>query len=274
MKKLSEKKYWDSLYETKKTEKESKEPVRSGVKAYIKHITRDYSNYYMWEVLYEKYLPKKTDWTVIEVGCAPGKHVLNLSKRFGYVPYGVEYSEVGCVVTRNNFRKAGFPADHVIQADFFDEKLQLENEGAYNVVVSLGFIEHFDNISQVVEDHIRLVKTGGYLVVLIPNLRGINYYLSKFLNEDSLAIHNLSIMNKKTFSSVFPEEKVEALYCAYTGFFSFGIFNTNRQWKYILYRIALLVQRPFDFLWRMLFGSRHLRSPFTSPYLIFVGRKR
>src|SRR5262245_29907555 len=49
-----------------------------------------YTEYQYWKVL-RRYLPCRSDWSMIEIGCAPGRQVLRFHKTFGYQPYGIEY---------------------------------------------------------------------------------------------------------------------------------------------------------------------------------------
>lgn len=271
MKKLAGKDYWDSIYEGVSL-KEGEE--FSSFKSWIKNLTRDYSNFVMWDRMVPKYLPKNPNLKIIEIGCAPGKYLLNFKKRYGYEPYGVEYSEKGVRIARNNFEKYGINSANIIQADFFSEEFLESNREKFDLVFSRGFIEHYDDVKSVVDRHLDLIKSGGYVIVSIPSLVGLNKILAKFFNVDSYNLHNVSIMDKKVFADLFDDKKVGKVYCDYVGIFSFGLFNTNKKWKYFLHRILLLVQRPFDFLFRVLFKNGNLRHKYTSPYLMFIGRKK
>lgn len=274
MKKLSEKEYWDSIYKHINLDEVGSESKFSYIKNKIKFITRDYSNFILWEVLCKKYLPYDKSKKIIEIGCAPGKYLINLSYIFGYEPYGVEYSEKGVDITKENFKKWGLDENNIIKADFFNKDFQENNAGKYDVVFSRGFIEHFDNVQSVVDLHSNILKNNGYLVIMIPNLNGVNKVLAKFLNKSSYDLHNISIMNKKSFSGLFSEEDYSINYCDYVGLFSFGLFNTDKKWKYYLYRFLLLVQRPFDLLFRIIFRDRVFTNKYTSPYLLCIAQKR
>ncbi len=274
MKKLSEKNYWDSAYENITANNLKINLSFLGkFKSFIKHISRDYS-YHVLSQLYLKYLPKDSNLKIIEIGCAPGRHLINFHKQFGYEPYGVEYSENGYSLARNNFLKEGLNPENIIKADFFDEEFQSKNQKKYDLVFSRGFIEHFDDVNKVVDNHMSLLGDRGYLIVSIPNIRGLNYYILKLSNYSSLITHNFSIMDKDVFYELFENKGLDSLYCDYVGTFSFGLFNTNKKWKYYLWRISLVLQRPFDFIWRVIFGGYHIKNKYTSPYLFFIGRKK
>ncbi|MFZ2522906.1 MAG: class I SAM-dependent methyltransferase [Minisyncoccia bacterium] len=270
MKNLSEKKYWDSIYDNISSSKKT----NPGIKDWLKNISRDYSNFVIWENILPKLLPKKSSLKIIEIGCAPGKYLLNFRKNFGYEPYGVEYSEKGCEITRDNFSKEGVSSSNIIFADFFDNKFQQNNFEKYDIIFSRGFIEHYDDVHSVVKLHADLIKKDGYVVVMIPNLNGLNRVLAKFLNKSSYDLHNLSIMDKKVYSDLFTKNGIEVMFCGYVGIFSVGLFNTDSKLKYLLYRILLILQRPFDLIFRVFLSKMDLGWKYTSPYLLFVGQKR
>lgn len=271
MKKLAEKQYWDSVYNKMNDLNDNK----FSFKDFIKNLTRDFSNFLIWEEILPRFFKKNKSVKVLEVGCAPGKYLYKMKELFLYEPFGVDYSQKGVLITREFFRKKGLNPENIIQADVFDEDFQNKNKDKFDVVFSRGFIEHFDNVSSVVDMHTNLLKKDGLLFIMIPNLQGLNYFFGKFLNIDSFILHNLEIMNKDNFKSLFKEDKFQTLFLDYVGVFSFGLFNTNKRWKYLLYRILLLIQRPFDFCFRVLYKlGFNIKSRYSSPYLLFIGIKK
>ena len=98
---------------------------------------------------------------VVEIGSAPGEHLVRLSETFGLVPYGIEYSAAGVEVNRAVFAARGLDPENVIQMDFFSDECLLSCRERFDVVVSRGFIEHFADAAQVVDRHLELLKPGG-----------------------------------------------------------------------------------------------------------------
>lgn len=272
MKELAPQKYWDSVYD--RMNQVAAASVEVGWRSKVKRWTRDYSNFLIWEVILPHFISGQSGLTLLEVGCAPGRYLINLHRAFGYRVYGVEYSDEGAMVTRANFESAGLDPNQIIKADFFNDQFERNYRGQFDAIFSRGFIEHYDDVGLVVQRHLDLIKSGGLVIISVPNLSGINYYLSRFFNLDSLLLHNTSIMNRQSFRSLFPADQVTELYCDYVGLFSFGLFNTNKGWKYLLHRALLLIQRPIDLILRTLFPDNVLKSRFTSPYLLFIGIKK
>lgn len=273
---LTEKKYWDKIYSNQKENQVqlAGAGLEKSWRVWLKNITRDYSSFLLWDFIYPNFLPIGKGQKMLEIGCAPAGQLISFYRRWQYDVFGVEYSEDGVLVSQRNFKTAGLPVDHIIKTDFFDLQFQNSFLEYFDLVLSRGFIEHFSEPKKVIADQLKLLKTDGFLITIIPNLRGLNYFFLNFFNVDSLKGHNFSIMDRSIFRSIFQENNVEILFCDYIGSFSFGLFNTNRRWKYWCWRFCLLLQRPIDFIWRITFGFHYPICRWTSPYLICIGKKK
>jgi len=270
MKRLSNQGYWNGLYQ-----KSSDEAAKSqGLVGWLKQATSNYPNFLLWEKIFPHYFAGKAGHTLLEVGCAPGNYLTAFAARFGLDVYGVEYAPAGVQTTRERFLKEGLDPQHVIEADFFDDTFLAAHENEFDFVYSRGFIEHFDDPSAVVARHARLLKKDGLLIILIPNLHGLNKILAKYLNPESYAMHNTNIMQHDSFAALFPTEQYERKVLGLMGGFSFGLFNANTAAKQRLLSVLNIFQRPFDFVWRLCSPLIRIETPFTSPYLLAIVRKK
>ena len=95
------------------------------------------------------------------------------NKELNYQIDGVEYLDIACRKTEENFRLNEIEKFHLFQHDFFS----FNTKEKYDLVSSFGFIEHFDNTEEVFAKHCDLVNDNGYLVIGLPNLRGINHII-------------------------------------------------------------------------------------------------
>lgn len=278
MSKLTDRKYWDTVHGSSKKLtlwERIKGSIRRQLDTGWLRVFRSYSESLLWERTYAECLPRTEGLKVIEIGCAPGDTLIRLKRDFGYIPYGVEYSSTGTELCRKNFTDNGLDPTKVIEADFFSDKFTNEYREFFDVVVSSGFIEHFDDVTAVVERHLELLKPGGTLVVSIPNLKGINRLMSQFFHRETLEMHNLEIMDLEQFTKLFPPSATRPLFCDYIGSFDFNLFNTKEgsPRKYIL-QVARKFQRLFNALLRILFGVRGFEGPSFSKYLLYVGVKK
>lgn len=152
---------------------------------------------------------------VFEVGCAPGKWLAFMAKEFAMNPSGIEYSEAGMIATLENFKILRLAPGSILTGDFF----QAKPEHQFDVVMSFGFIEHFDNVDEVVDLHLDWLKPGGVLILGVPNFCGIYFTIQGILDRELLDKHNLKIMNLDYFRSLVARFKLKPIFLDYIGSF-------------------------------------------------------
>jgi SAM-dependent methyltransferase len=135
----------------------------------------------------KRHLPCRTDWRFLEVGCHPGRYLWYFHQTFGYEVSGIEYAPQACERTIRLMRQIGLAAN-VQHADIFDF-VPPDGRG-FDVVASVGLIEHFRDVGPIVRRHVELLNPGGYLVLWIPNHRGINGTVLKWVQPELCAAHN------------------------------------------------------------------------------------
>ena len=126
----------------------------------------------------------------MEIGCAPGKWMLFLLEKSGYMVHGCEYLKSGAEKTRQNFEyfRVAEKKYRVFQGDFFT----LELERDYDLVLSLGFVEHFVDFRGVMEKHLALLKSGGLLIVGLPRFIGVNWLIQAIIDRLTREVAALS----------------------------------------------------------------------------------
>ncbi len=206
--------------------------------------------------------------SAFEIGCAPGKWLGWLYKHLGYLPCGIEYSEAGILATRRNFEALHYPTDGLVCGDFF----KIEPAVQHDLVLSLGFIEHFTSPEQVVERHLLWLKPGGTLILGVPNFRGVYRPVQAWLDPSILDKHNLEIMQPEFFNRIAREFGLQIKTCSYIGSLepALPIFKTHpalgqRMFRRMLYYLGLIRQnRALDSLNHPWF-SGSLVALFTKP---------
>lgn len=265
---LTDRRYWEVVHSGSPAPKRS----RGWLSEFL--AGEGYRGYLFHEVLLAPYLPVRSDWKLVEIGSAPGHTLLGLHYRFGYDPFGVEYTPNGVEINRRAFTEAGLDPAQVIHADFFADEFQQRYREGFDVVFSNGFIEHFTDVKQVVRQHVNLLRPGGRLVIVIPNLRGLNWALTSFFHREVLAVHNLTIMDQSVFEGLFDGMGLRQLSCGYLGIFTCKLQNTApNSWKRYLLALACRLELPFEVMFRLVFRRWHPRAWWCSPYLVYVGEK-
>lgn len=282
MQRLTDLKYWNRIYSGRNRKEISPESenietprIFHGFAKYLrKHfVVENYASHSFWNVICPRYLPKGPA-RILEVGCAPGRKLVKFAKTFGYDPYGIDFSESGVEATKDLFISEGLDPEHVICADFFDEKLLDKYKGYFDVVISLGFVEHFTEVEEVVSRHIQLLREGGVLLISIPNLKGINFVLTYLINRNALKLHNLDLMDSKAFLSLFQHPEIEKMFCGYYGKFYYGVCVSDTKVGSKLAKIYGRVQQLVDYCLMKWVPAGRMENMTSSPYLLYIGKRR
>jgi 2-polyprenyl-3-methyl-5-hydroxy-6-metoxy-1,4-benzoquinol methylase len=287
---LTRRNYWDSVHVGEQEQFSAAVPVKAehnltfskrfagALKKFLGKTVLDrlsnYDDYLLWNVILPGALPNLNGAACLEIGSAPGDHVVQFSRAYGCTPYGVEYSSVGVELNREVFRQNNVDPDNVIFADFFSEDFIAGNREKFDVVISNGFIEHFDDVKSVIDRHVQLVKPGGYLIIGIPNLRGANYFLTSLFDEGAIPRHNLTIMRKAAYCELFDRKDLNRLFCDYYGTFTFYLYTAGQSpvRRYLL-RICHRIQPLLNLAMRSVLGRNGAETALLSPFLLYIGRK-
>lgn len=277
-KKLTEKDYWE--VEVTSGDESVAEASRSGLKArlvdrFFGQIKDGYVKYLLYDVQCGKYLPEGR-LKLLEVGSSPGNELLHMHRRFGYIPYGVEYTEAGAALNRRNFADHGIDESHVIHADVFDKEFQSEYHEQFDVVMSHGLIEHFTEMDDIIRAHTDLLKPGGYLLLTVPNFRWLNYLMIKFFAPQAIVAHNLNIMKKKNMLTCCPPDQFEVLVCKFVGTWNCGLIYGPKKSriKTILMNLLMRFQEVHDAVLYTFFKRGFIESALFSPKLMLLAKKK
>jgi len=214
--------------------------------------------------------------SLFEIGCAPGRWLVWFQQELGYKVSGCDTSPRGAQLTRDNLRLNN--VDGVIyEMDFMSDPAPLHE---FDIVVSLGVIEHFDDPKPFVQRHVEFLKPGGILVLEVPNMAGwLNCRLLKSARMDDLiSVHNLDTINTKFFKSMARELGLDIRFLNYVGGFDPGMVVHNHDSRkhgraaimYPLYAMERFI-RFFPFSKNILNGingapySNMLLGIFTAP---------
>ncbi|MGZ7080097.1 MAG: class I SAM-dependent methyltransferase [Thermoanaerobaculia bacterium] len=137
---------------------------------------------------------------VLEIGCAPGRWLAFLSKEFNLGVSGIEYTADGATATRRNLELLGVKSADIREADF----LTTTPSPKYDVVVSLGFVEHFTDVEAIIRRHGAWARPGGHVIIGVPNFKGVHGWLQRGLDPEVLAHHNLTIMDVDRLAELGP----------------------------------------------------------------------
>lgn len=176
--KLTDVSYWEKYW----SNKSNLDIIDIDALLYFKWM-RGYLFKRMHEI-FSSLLPKDNSKLFLEIGCAPGRWIIYFFKHFGYRCFGIESSEIGFKKTLQTLKIANIDAE-IIKEDLF-AYINSNRKIQFDIVFSAGFLEHFSDVTMVIEKVSSLVKPGGILISTVPNLTGLHKF---FINLSSKKEH-------------------------------------------------------------------------------------
>jgi len=153
---------------------------------------------------------------VLEVGCGRSPWLPYLARHERCVAAGVDIEPVAAQLARANLSGAGAKGD-ILCRDAFDLKQNEDLIGKFDLVYSLGVIEHFDDAARRLAVLAHYLKPKGRLLTMVPNLQGVNWALQRLADRKLLEMH--VIYNAKQLRWVHEAAGFQTIAGGYVGFF-------------------------------------------------------
>jgi SAM-dependent methyltransferase len=117
--------------------------------------------------------------SLLEVGCGCSRW-LPFFANLGFRVAGIDYSALGCEQARMILKRDHIEGD-IYERDAFDANVDLL--GRFDVVVSLGVVEHFRDTAEPIRAFARYLKPRGLMISTCPNMTGVLGFSQKLLNR-------------------------------------------------------------------------------------------
>ena len=259
--------YWDGIWESEVIPKgiEPREPSIGN------HATRMFHAYF--KRVFSSLDTRQLD--LLEIGCANSVWLPYFYKEFGFNVSGLDYSEIGCDRAKRNLETSDAMGE-VVCADLFNPPSSML--GRYDVVVSFGVVEHFDDTSECLQALLKLLKNDGLLITNIPNMSGSLGFVQKHINRPVFDIHNP--INREDFLKAHEVAGCDVVECEYFMSTNFGACNLNgvprKTIEWSLKKVVLaLLARVSMLTWLMEEKSGMFpTSRFLSPYINCIAKKK
>ena len=204
--------------------------------------------------------------TAIELGGFPGYYAVFLRKYFKLdvtlLDYFVHQPVTHALLAANGLKDNDIKS---IETDLFSH----QETRKYDLVLSCGLIEHFNDTADIIQRHIDFVKPGGTLFITLPNFRALNGWFQKSFDKDNYDKHNISCMDPELLAEICRKAGLEVKQAKYFGHFSLWLENEKqkpasvRLFKKAVWVAGKVLTKVFPF------NSRAL-----SPYIILEARKQ
>jgi SAM-dependent methyltransferase len=215
----------------------------------------------------DAYLPTAGS-SVLEVGGAPGQYLAYIHRRCTCRCAILDYSASGCALARENFRVLG-----VELAVYEQDLMAAELTDRFDVVYSLGLVEHFADYAAAIAAQAKLVKTGGVLLIGMPNFRGVNGWFARHIDRARFESHNLEAMNITGWDSFEQTLGLQRLFRGHVGGIEPAVFATPATSSATGARLLAFTARWLSRALTYRFAPlRRFNRPWLSGYLIGVWR--
>ena len=204
--------------------------------------------------------------TAIELGGFPGYYAVFLKKYLKLDVTLLDYF-VHQPITQQLLKINGLKQNdiHIIETDLF----KYVPEKQYDLVLSCGLIEHFNDTADIINRHISFVKPGGTLFITLPNFRALNGWFQKTFDKENYDKHNIDCMDPKFLASICTAAGLEVVQSRYFGRFSLWL--ENEQQKSLAVRLLKKSMWLGGKLFTKLFA---FDSKQLSPYIILEAKKQ
>jgi SAM-dependent methyltransferase len=152
----------------------------------------------------------------------------------------------------------------VIEGDLFN----LNPDSQYDLVMSNGLIEHFNDTGDILRRHTAFIRPGGALFVSLPNFRGLNGWFQKTFDRANYDKHNIACMDIQYLHDHCKNAGLKNIEVRYSGYFSLWLENARERpmWIRLVMKLTWLPIKAF-------FKLFPFNTKAFSPYIVIVADK-
>lgn len=244
---LTDKTFWTKYWESKK------------------NLAIAISPQYTFHKILTQLIAKNSVQSAIELGGFPGYYAIYLHKFHGVkttlFDFFVHRGILDQVLQVNDLKKKDID---VIEGDLF----QYEAIKQYDMVLSCGLIEHFNDTKDIISKHLNFLKPGGTLFITLPNFKGVNGLIQQKFDPENYGKHNIKSMDIVLLNRICEELGLKQVRVYYYG--KFSVWLENREEKSI---IANIVTKITWLSGKILTKIIPFESKALSPYIVLQAQK-
>ena len=240
---LTTRKFWSDYWHSK-------------IEEFSKPVKKDY----IFTPLFREMLAGQGYNSACELGGFPGTFSIHVQRDLGLqcslVDYFIDENLLHQFLKANNLPEGALDWK---EADI------LTNEPAhqtYDFVFSIGLIEHFEDTRQILKAHLKYVKPGGRLLIILPNFTGINGWFQRKFDKENYDKHYIPCMNPELLKNTLGELDGKQVQGGFLGNFSIWLENYQTQplWAKALFKLSWFCGKTLSKIFK-------LNNKTTAPYI-------
>lgn len=221
-------------------------------------------NYIFGDILAQIIADKKIK-TAIELGGFPGYYATYLKKYQGLdttlFDYYVHEGLIKELLLKNGLKDGDI---NIIEADLFS----YQPKQLYDLVLSFGLIEHFNDTKSIIQTHLQFLKPGGTLFITLPNFKGVNGWVQHRFDLENYNKHNINCMDPALLADYCRQLELKNVEAYYHGKFSTWLENRSQRGA----GVRALVKTIW-FAGKIATKLIPVESKFLSPYIVVKAEK-
>ncbi|TSD63929.1 class I SAM-dependent methyltransferase [Inquilinus sp. KBS0705] len=182
-------------------------------------------NYVFGDIL-GKLIAEKGIKNAVELGGFPGYYAIYLKKyqhlKTSLLDYFIHPGLVNQLLEVNDLK----PGDiDIIEADLFT----YQPAEKFDLVLSFGLIEHFNDTKFIINEHLKFLKPGGTLFITLPNFKSVNGWVQRNFDKENYDKHNINSMDLALLKDSCKALGLKDIEAYYHGRFTVWLENKSEQ---------------------------------------------
>ena len=244
---LTDRAFWKSYWESKKDLAFTVKPT------------------YTFHQLLRYQIRKNKLKTAVELGGFPGYYAIYLHKYEGMQTTLFDYYvHTGILVDVLAANKLDEKSIGVIEGDLFRYKALKQ----YDLVLSCGLIEHFEDTKDIIRRHLNFLKPGCVLFITLPNFLGVNGWVQRNFDPQNYSKHNLKSMQLDKLRNICQELQLSDVEVHYYGRFSVWLEDESSKST-----LAKLLTKTIWIAGKLFTRVVPKETQSLSPYIVLTAKK-
>ena len=224
--------------------------------------------------LFERHCGLGPGSRVLEAGCGRSRWLPFLGLRLGCRVVGIDIEPRAADLAIANLRGAGVEGD-IVCGDAFALHRRDDLRGAFDVVYSMGVLEHFADVVGRISSLAFYLKPGGRILTTVPNLQGLNWLLQRLGDLRTLQAH--VVYDTPDLVKVHEAAGFQTIAAGYAGFFDAYVSSsagcTSRLRRATHARTCRALGRGAEGWLRLLRGCGTPEMRYLAPHVFYVGSR-